>query len=171
MCKLLTTISWCLIRQFPWAVLMSCFKAKLPKSEIGLCTAGAWSRVWRKERQMRNYARSLSRIRTSVNCWKCRTLSWNSPTSDAWSLCEEATFTTGVTEFYEAGFTSLPSSKCPPCCDSSWLDYFFNTQDEIQLIKVDESILETQKMSETIRTQTQVSWWMKRRTKTNQDCA
>ena len=66
---------------------------------------------------------------------------------------EEATFTTGVTEFYEADllitFEQMEPSVAIPVVR---LGLFFNTQDEIQLIKVMNQ-LETQKMSETIRTQ------------------
>ena len=68
-------------------------------------------------------------------------------------VAEEATFTTGVTEFYEADllitFEQMEPSVAIPVVR---LGLFFNTQDEIQLIRV-MNTLETQKMSETIRTQ------------------
>ena len=68
-------------------------------------------------------------------------------------VAEEATFTTGVTEFYEADllitFEQMEPAVAIPVVR---LGLFFNTQDEIQLIRV-MNTLETQKMSETIRTQ------------------
>ena len=68
-------------------------------------------------------------------------------------VAEEATFTTGVTEFYEADllitFEQMEPSVAIPVVR---LGLFFNTQDEIQLIRV-MNTLETQKMSETIRMQ------------------
>ena len=68
-------------------------------------------------------------------------------------VAEEATFTIGVTEFYEADllitFEQMEPSVAIPVVR---LGLFFNTQDEIQLIRV-MNTLETQKMSETIRTQ------------------
>ena len=68
-------------------------------------------------------------------------------------VAEEATFTTGVTEFYEADLLITFEQKEPPVTiPVVRLGLFFNTQDEIQLIRV-MNTLETQKMSETIRTQ------------------
>jgi len=68
-------------------------------------------------------------------------------------VAEEATFTTGVTEFYEADLLITFEQMEPPVAiPVVRLGLFFNTQDEIQLIKVMNQ-LETQKMSETIRTQ------------------
>ena len=68
-------------------------------------------------------------------------------------VAEEATFTTGVTEFYEADLLITFEQKEPPVTiPIVRLGLFFNTQDEIQLIRV-MNTLETQKMSETIRTQ------------------
>ena len=68
-------------------------------------------------------------------------------------VAEEATFTIGVTEFYEADLLITFEQMEPPVAiPVVRLGLFFNTQDEIQLIKVMNQ-LETQKMSETIRTQ------------------
>ena len=68
-------------------------------------------------------------------------------------VAEEATFTTGVTEFYEADLLITFEQKEPPVTiPVVRLGLFFNTQDEIQLIRV-MNTLETQKMSETIHTQ------------------
>ena len=68
-------------------------------------------------------------------------------------VAEEATFTTGVTEFYEADLLITFEQMEPPVTiPVVRLGLFFNTQDEIQLIRV-MNTLETQKMSETIRTQ------------------
>ncbi len=74
------------------------------------------------------------------------------PTSDGVCVAEGATLP-WVTEFYERIY-SLPSTNgttVAPEFQSDSIRIIFNTQDEIQLIKVMNQ-LETQKMSETIRT-------------------